>query len=169
MWRLLTIYRDIIFLRAGPQELPSSSLLTVLSVFAYFSSTMISQLVVGSATQAVGLAVTVTVMLLSLSLLALRVRGVLDRAPQTLSALAGTGTLINLLMLPMTLLIAYSEGAFAPLLTLTILVVFFWSFALDGHILRHALSVSFTEGVLVATIFFAIGASLNHWLFSTPA
>ena len=169
MWRLFTIYLDIAFLRAGPQALPSASLLSVLSVLAYFSSTLLSQVLAGSADQAIGLATTVTILLIAMTLLVLRLRGVMVRAPQTLSALAGTGTLLNLLMLPMSLLIAQSEGALAPALTLTVLVVFFWSFALDGHILRHALSVSFTEGVLVATLFFAVGASFNHWLFNTPA
>lgn len=168
MWRLFTIYLDITFLRAGPQALPSASLLTVLSVLAYFSSALLSHILVGSASKAIGLAIAETGLLIAMTLLALRLRVVMVRAPQTISALTGTGTLLNLLMLPMMVVIAQSDGVPAPTPTLIILVVFFWSFALVGHILRHALSLSFTEGVLVATIFFAIGTSLNHWLLDTP-
>jgi hypothetical protein len=171
MKQLIQIYIDICLLRKGPQDLPASQILSSLCLLAYFLSGLLYwRMVETDASTALGLAVIYTG-LLSISvagLLALRRQ--LMRFRQTLSAFAGTSSLLTLIMIPIGHAIIQAEdGSVAAPVVLAALVLFIWSFILDAHIYRHSLSVSFTEGMLVTCLLFAVSQMIHASYVGGPA
>ena len=143
----------ILLLKDGPQDLPPGTPALAGSVAIYVAATSVS-IARGDGTEhpaAVMALAVVLPMLLSRIVLGLRNR--LARWPQTLSALFGTSGLLSLLSLPLAVT-AGSEPQ--PVVVAASLVLFFWSFAVDAHIWRHALDTSFAVGMAVAVLLFAV-------------
>jgi len=86
--------------------------------------------------------------------LILNLRQFQARLPQTLTALAGTGFIFGLMSL--AILSRVDPGRPQPDLALLYLVLFGWSLAVDAHIYRHAMSVKFGIGALMAVLIFAV-------------
>jgi len=144
----LRILGRIALLRAGPQDLPAGnrSLLTAMAMFA--------AVVLGSGRAAdhqapaldllVALGVPFGCAAALLSLV-----GRLPRLNQTAAALFGTGALISLVNLPIWLT---GAAPLPPVLAALALVALFWSLAVDAHIWRHALEVSYAGGLVTAVV-----------------
>ena len=93
------------------------------------------------------------------------------RLVQTLTALAGTGAIITLVSLPISGWFLGAgpesrEGGFAIILLLMLVA---WSLAVAGHIFRHALSVPFFVGLVLAIVFYGISISVFRALFPPSA
>lgn len=152
---VLTIFRayfSVCTFRHGPQDLPAAAVLLTLSLILYGLASVALVLPVRATATAVlaGAAETVLLMLLTWGLLWLR--GLPARFRQTATALAGTGFLFSMAALPLfSLRFAYSSNA-AVILAVGVLVLALvvWNVAVMAHILRHAMSVSFAMGVLLA-------------------
>lgn len=143
----------ILLLRAGPQDLPAGPGPLMLAMTLYVLATTVS-LSLGEGPGNPILTLVLAVFLpLILARIVLGLRGHPARWGQTVSALFGTSGLLSLLSLPMAAAAGTEPDA---LLTIVSLVVFFWSFAVDAHIWRHALGVSFAAGLAVAVILFAL-------------
>ncbi|MEK7207021.1 MAG: hypothetical protein AAB134_03975, partial [Pseudomonadota bacterium] len=108
LWK---IFLDLCLLRAGPQDLPTSTPLTALVVGAYWLTDVIGVLDTLSWGSAVMAAVTDTLLLVAATTMALRLRQLENRLPQTLSALAGTGAVLSALAWMATSL---SRGTIPP-------------------------------------------------------
>ncbi|HEC18757.1 MAG TPA: hypothetical protein ENI97_05380 [Gammaproteobacteria bacterium] len=153
MSALLNLILDIMRLRAGPQDLPFSRLLMLLSVGTY----LLVGLGVAMQDQSIGLALLSagvdTVLLVGLAWLALWIRNYKGRLVQTVTAFATTGTLFELMGWP---LVAYlhSLGAneSSPL-SLLLLALIVWNIGVIGHILRHAIDVPLWVGTGVALLY----------------
>jgi hypothetical protein len=153
MFKLLSCLATLVLLRAGPQDLPAGRpvLLTCMALYIVVTSFSLS------ASQASGnilavLSIAVTLPLL-LCWIVLKLANRLARWEQTVSALFGTSALLSLLTLPVSLM-AGNEPT--PPAALFLLAAFFWSFAVDAHIWRHALTVSFSTGLALAVVLFAV-------------
>jgi uncharacterized membrane protein len=90
---------------------------------------------------------------------------------QTLTALAGTGAVITFIALPIFAWLhgadrAASEAAFAWLLAVFLTL---WSLAITGHIIRHALSIPYFFGLVLAVVFYVISISVFRTLFPVAA
>ena len=172
MLQLINAFVDICLLRRGPQDLPTSTTLTALCLLLYALLVATAEVVTGESERAVPwAAISLGGVILVISAL-LRLRNVAERTRQTLTALAGCGFLLGLAQLPLfAALPAEGEpaGALLPLAFLVSLVLFFWSFAVEGHILRHALSVSFPAGVLVSVVLYALFRGLYWALYPAVA
>jgi hypothetical protein len=159
MLPLVRIWFDICLWRAAPQDLPASGFLLALSVGCYALVSMLVSLGSSGLTGAVQLA------LLDLGLLAVFVLSLLylqdktARINQTLSALAGTGSLLGVFALPLVWWVQAEQQSAQPpvLLTLFWLMLLVWNLLVMAHIIRHALSSSFPVG---------LGASLLYVLLS---
>jgi len=139
-------------LRDGPQDLPPGHAPLVLAVLGYIGASALSMSVGRTPEHPVGiiaLAVTLPVILVRI---VLTLRGHPARWLQTLTALFGTGALLSVLSLPLSL--AGSEPP-TPVI-LASLLLFGWSFAVDAHIWRHALEASFAVGLAVAVVLFTV-------------
>lgn len=143
----------ILLLRAGPQHLPAGHLPMLLAIIFYAAVSTVSMNLSGTADNPVGVVLLAVLLPLILVRIVLTLRGKPARWPQTLTALFGTGALLSLVSLPLGL--ATGSEPSAPVVMAS-LVLFFWSFAVDGHIWRHALDTNFTTGLAVAVILFGI-------------
>jgi hypothetical protein len=153
MTALLLLFVDLCRLRGGPQDLPYSRFLLLLTTAGYAAV----GLGVATLDQAPGLALLSaavdTGLLLGLGWLGLWVRERKPRAVQTLTALTGTGTLFGLLGWP---LIAWMQryGAAVPLApSLLLLALIVWNISVIGNILRHALDLPLWLGAGVALLY----------------
>ena len=102
----------------------------------------------------------------------LSLRGLNARLQRVLATFLGAEAVLNIVFLPLSLALVQSgaaEQAPNPLISLTMLVLFFWGFAIDGHIFRNALSCSFPAGVLVAALLFSIRYGIRSSLFGAIA
>lgn len=158
--KLLKIFIDICMLRAKPEDVPSSANLLGAALVAY----ALVSLALASASLPLhnallyALADTLILSLITHTLLLLR--RLPARLVQTLTALAGTGTLFGLAALPFTHLSELSPVLFSLLI---------WSVAVTAHILRHALSVSFMMGVLASFGYLFVALMVMGALFPPSA
>ena len=165
MGYLLRTWLDMCRLRAAPQQLPASPRLLWLALLFY------SLVGVAVALPGSGWSMALLLTLLDLGVMAgltglvLWATGKPVRFNQTLSALAGTGALLGLLAVPLVLTVPDPVPAWAGLLWLGVL---FWSLAVRGHILRHALEISFGMGLLVSAGYALVLIWLVRWWFPAP-
>ena len=167
MGALIHPFIRICMLRMRPQDLPTSS--TLLAVV------LVTHTLVGVCVAAVDLrfgpalvaGVTDTALMCGLTTALLMLCKLRARAVQTLTALAGAGTVIGFLAFPISLWLHDAEAARepSPALMVVLLAVLAWSLAVSGHILRHALSAPFYVGLLVSVGFYWISVRILHGFF----
>lgn len=142
MAALLRVFLDIALLKSGPQVLPASGLLLALAAAACFVSTLavLSLLIAdgGALLRAAGAELLLDAFGIGLVLAAARRTA---RYPQTLSAVYGSGVVLNLALLPIVALHAYDPARFGQASALLQLLVLGWGLAVLAHILRHALEL----------------------------
>lgn len=165
MLDLLTRLAFIVALRLGPQDLPVGNrvLLACLGLYALVTGISLidsSREIHPALLLSIALAVP-----LALSWIVLKSRGLTARWEQTVSALFGSSAVLSILTLPLNLLSGEQPPA---LLAFVLLLVFFWSFAVDAHIWRHALNVAYSTGLAVAAIFFGITLIVLNVLAGAP-
>lgn len=165
--QLLRYFVSLCLLRVGPAEAPSSSRLLVQTLLGYLAvGWMIASLHLGGAASILS-------SIMDAGLLAgmagglLAVRGYLARFQKTLIALAGSGILLGILAWPLLLWLSQARQAgMSPEIGSLLLVgLMLWSLAVTAHIMRHALSVSFTVGALVSALYAFISIKVMSFLF----
>jgi hypothetical protein len=166
MGYLLRAWLDMCWLRATPQQVPASPWLLGLALAFYGLVGIVVALPGAGWSKALLLTVLDLAVLVGLTALVLRVTDKRPRFNQTLSALAGSGALLGLLVLPLVLAVSDPVPAWAGLLWLLVL---FWSLAVRGHILRHALEIPFGMGLLLSAGYALVLIWLVRWWFPTPA
>ncbi len=168
MGRLLNLFVDICLFRAGPQALPASGFLAWLAALV---NLVTGTLVIvgmfpgpGDALLAQMLDLLLTLALLRAALTLLGKRG---RLVQTLSALFGAGSFINLVTMPLQITAGEdpSVSLFGELAAMLYLVLILWALAITAHILRHAFEIRFGTALLVAIGYFFMVNWLIQILF----
>ncbi len=142
----------ITLLRMGPQDLAPGGQTMFVSLTLYALIASISLFLpepTGNPVVVMAVAIAVP---LALSRIILVAAGKLARWEQTVSALFGTSAVISAISLPFGLT-ATDEGL--AISGLVLVLLFFWSLAVNGHIWRHALEVSFGGGLAIAVLSFA--------------
>jgi peptidoglycan/LPS O-acetylase OafA/YrhL len=149
-------------LRSGPQDLPAGWLVAVGLTVAYFAQGLYADQLLGQGDGGPRSLVAIAVQF-GVIVALLKRRNLESRAPQSLAALAGTGFLFGLL----ALLIIFQLDPEKPRPELVILYfgLFLWSLTVDGHIYRHALSVTMRTGMLLAVLIFSVNFMLLRALF----
>ena len=148
---------DIALRRLGPEDLPDSGFLLVLTLIAYLVLQLPLALVAYGPNNAIVTAIGVSALLLAVFLwLLLGLAGYRARYRQTLTALLGTSALVSFLSIPFSL---WREAALdvqptAALPSIFIFAIMLWSLAIDGHILSRALSRPFVIGLMVSIAYF---------------
>ncbi len=164
---LLKVFVELCLLRAGPQQLPASGFLLGLSLVAYGTFGLLLVFPDFSLVSALGQVLLDALVLLGLLQLALRRIGHEDRFLQTATAATGSGALLALVALPVTLWLTqarvHTGDVDTPALLLFFLMI--WNVAVLGHILRHALSTSLGVGVLLAIGYMLISLTVLGALF----
>ncbi|SRR6056297_1092229 len=153
MTALIQRLLGIVVLRYGPQDIPAGTSVLLATVAIYMVSAAVSLNMGSPSGSPTMILLLATGLPMALTWILLSTKGKTSRWEQTLSALYGTSALLSLLSLPLNI----PTGAEPlPLVVLLSLVIFLWSFAVDAHIWRHALDISFAAGLAVAMIMFLI-------------
>ncbi|MFO1434001.1 MAG: hypothetical protein U1F76_28570 [Candidatus Competibacteraceae bacterium] len=165
MRALFELFLAICLLRKGPQDVPASPVLLRLTLLSYGISGVLMRLLDADLPTALTLTVLDSALLAGLAYGALTLRHYPSRLTQTLTALLGTGTLLQLLALPLMLLLQQDVvAANAPVwLVLLWLGLFIWSIVIMAYILRHALSTSLGIGMLYSLAYVVLYWFLSGW------
>lgn len=149
LFLLLRTFLEIIALRKGPEQIPSSSLLLLLSVAmmflaAFCGMTLIDEL--DGADLATGLLTSVVILVFYVGVLI--VTGFARRSVQVLTSVIGCGALLSMLSIAEFVLFRPFIG---PGLAGTVAVLIgFWSIPVEGHILARAIGQHWFIGIAIA-------------------
>lgn len=168
MSRLLTIWLDICLLRAGPQDLPVSRVLLGLTLAGYLAVSTLLSLPGYPAFTSLQIALVDLVLLLAFAGSVLYLTGNMARINQTLSALAGAGTLLGLIALPLVQSLYRADDAQQVSLSVLMfwLLLMGWNLLVVAHIIRHALSVILPVGIAIAVLYTLVAMQIISTLFS---
>lgn len=170
---LLRRFVDICLLRAGPQDLPASTFLLATTLAVYGIAGLFLSLVNTTLSEALLMVMVDILLLAAFAYVILWVRTLTARFVQALTALAGTGAMLEFAAWPALAwqqLSATADGAGLMIPSLLLWAWLFWSIAVVGHILRHALSTTYTAGTLLSLLYTFIAISVVRSLFfSSPA
>ena len=167
---LFRLFFDICRFRLGPQDIPVSQTLLVVSLAAAILVSLAIVVVDPGVTHPV-VAVSLSFLLFILFTIAvLQAFGKASRITQTLTALAGTDCVFSVLQFPLRFWIGQldpksPEAALPALLTL---IVVGWNLLVVAHIYRHALSTRPIGGFLVTIAYFWLVISLLGLALPTP-
>ena len=171
MLRLIRIFWDICRLRAGPQDLPSgrnlliSAILAGIFIDSFSSSLLIPKL---SGFEVVTAVAIYNIVLLTAVYLLLKFIGYKQRGIQTLTAIAGSGLFISLVLLPGLITMSFSEEQ-SKSFVLFILIDNIWRIAVNAHIFRHALSISLLMAMILSVSYLLFGVLVADFLLPTQA
>lgn len=168
--KLISAFWGMCRLKVAPQDLPVSSVLLGLAIAAYAVTSLFAAALQLPFEKAVLAAALDVGLLGTLSYLVLWIRMLTPRWTQTMTALAGTGAVIAVFMLPFIFWQANattSETAFVP--TVALLGCMIWDMFIIGHIMRHALNVPMLLGGTLAAVYIYISWRVfSVLLFTTP-
>lgn len=168
MQALISLLWDIVLIRRGPRDLPSSwALLALLGALYLATSVLGAELAYGAGHAFVrgGLDLVLTV---AVFWAALAFRDREHRLMQTLSALFGVGILLAVPDFALLLLIQGASKPAALLLQLLALALLLWNVVVVGHIVRAALDVKLFTGITVA-MSYIVGSTLLFSYLPAPA
>lgn len=167
MIALIKPFVEICLLRLRPQDLPASGLLLGAALVAHTISAALVSIVSLPLGRALLAGITDTLLLGLLTVSALYLQRRQTRAQQTLTALAGCGTILGILALPVIawLHTASQAGRDLAVPGFLLLILVGWSLTVAGHVLRHALSTAFIFGLVLALVFYWISVNILKFLF----
>jgi len=159
MLQLMRIFWDICRLKAGPQDLPtgryilSAAVLAGIIIDSFTTSIFMPKF---SVIDIAKLVVTFNIVLLVAIYFLLKLIGYAERAIQTITAIAGSGLFISLVLLPGLLVMDSIDGQVKSF-AIFILIDNIWRIAVNAHIFRHALSVSLLMAMIVSVSYLLFG------------
>ena len=168
MLQLSRIFWGICRLKSGPQELPTgrylliSAVLAAIIVDSFASSILIPEL---TNFEIINTVVIYNVVLLASVYFLLKLVGYAERGIQTLTAIAGSGLLISLVLLPALLMLNASTEEVKPFAFL-ILIDNIWRIAVNAHIFRHALSISLLMAMILSVSYLLFGVLVAEFLLA---
>lgn len=167
MLQLIRAWLDICLFRKGPQDLPVSGFLPGLSLACYVLVSFLVASPSSGIVAAVQLAALDVVMLIVFVSVLLYLQSKTERLGQTLSAMAGSGSLMGVFALPLVLLVdpGLPADQLSPLLTGSWLSLLIWNLFVMAHIMRHALSTSFAVGLGAAVLYALVSMQIVATLF----
>lgn len=167
MLQLIRAWFDICLLRRAPQELPASNYLLGLALCCYAAVSLLVSAQNYEFPRALLLAGVDLGLLAGFIWLLLYLQGKVTRFNQTLSAMAGTGSIMGLIALPL-LVMAGPETVSGPVpasLVSVWLLLLLWNLFVMAHIFRHALSTTFLVGFGFSILYAVISMQVITTLF----
>ena len=158
-------------LKFNPQDLPKEKYLLIYAIFAgividsFSSSILIPKLSNSEILQTV---VLYNLVLLFAVYFLLKLVGFAERGIQTVTAIAGSGVLISLVLLPALIVVNAKANAAAPFAFL-ILADNIWRIVVNAHIFRHALSISLLMAMILSVSYLLFGVLVADLLLPVSA
>lgn len=153
MRALIRLFVDLCLLKAGPQDVPASAFLSGLVLATYLVSGFIILFIQAPLVTALGHVALGTLVMVGFLQVLLNIRDLSARFQQTLAAVLGSGTVLNVLALPVTVWFVDSRmdnEVNASWIILFAMVL--WSLVIFGHIIRHALGLALGAGILLGVL-----------------
>jgi hypothetical protein len=170
MLAIIDFFLQITLRRRGPEDLPDSRFLLLLSALCYVVVQLFLALPIYSLSILLFRSILVDVALLCACVCGLLwLAHHLSRSGQTLTAFFGTGALLGLLMLPFNYWLDAQSvpGQPALLPTAGLLAIVSWSLVVNGHIFARALSIPFVAGIMLSLAYFFLNY-LVFWQLGPP-
>jgi hypothetical protein len=165
MYAILNSFWKICLLRLAPQDLPTSSLLLALSLLMYVLSSIVVGLVNMSPLSALLSGVVDVLIVAGLTFLLLWVRDLGVRYMQTLTALAGSGTILAVFAAPVLWWQVQQPDVLPMVSTMLMMALLTWNLVVVGHVLRHAITTKLYLGILIALVYLYVAISIISSLF----
>lgn len=155
LMKLIRTLTDICLLRAGPEDLPASPILFRALLAVYFALGIVVNQLQSTLHDSVLLTGIELIVMLFVVAILLHARRLSARYQQTISAMAGTGSLFAILALPLLSVIAGSEADFdvSPIIMALLVVLMLWSLLVTAHIFRRALDVGPGQAVIITVVY----------------
>jgi len=153
---LLRFIVNLCLLRATPAEAPSQPLATGLAMMLYLALASLGHAQQDNPLPAVLPAAQGLLLIVVGVYLLLHLLGLSGRVLQTLFSLLASACLLGMLGLALEAVLPDDVQQANPLLVTAWLLLFGWSFVVDAHIFRHAIERSFSMGMLIAVLLFAL-------------
>lgn len=168
MSELLKRLFQICLLSRGPQDIPYSPLLLRLAVIAYFLSGLLGVMTQTSLMESVAMMALDLLVLLLFSWVCLQAFKLRQRFVQTVTALCATGTLFQLLFLPVLMQLPTSADDVTPAASLSLLlyILISWNLAVVAHVFRESFSVRLPAAFVLTLAYIIIEMSTSQFLFS---
>jgi hypothetical protein len=155
-------------LQRTPQDDPWSPAALAAALLAYALVDLLQATLTAASRQAaLGMALLDIFLLVLFAGLVLQIAGKRVRLVQTVTALAGTGSLLGVVSLPLLQQAVRAPQADGPggALVLAWLMLLAWNLAVQAHIFRHALSTRYGIGVLLAGVHTVLAIALLETVF----
>ena len=156
MWIIFNYFWQICLLRASPEKIPASTVLTASLLVAY---TMISILTLYTIKPELGFMSKVSAIFLEFTIEASVLFGVLffknvyARFLSAYAALLATNVLLTAMIFPLNLfLMNMADGILADFFEAASIVIFFWWLSIVGFIFNKSCNISMIQGVMLALI-----------------
>ena len=170
---LLSIFLDLLLFRKGPQDMPASQSLLLLSIVISSLLSMVAHLHIGETfTRAIFSTLLAILVLAVATRILLSSMGLAMRFEQTFTALCGTDILFTLFSWPVIITamgyqanVSSAANDFAIFAHYLFWIILIWSTAVMAHIFRNALQKPFPVGLLVSLSYFLVMKYLLLLLF----
>jgi hypothetical protein len=153
MLLIFKLYLDICLMRANAEDVPASRILMILTICVYFALSLAVTVIDNTLGKAVSTVLVGLVMMIGFAQAGLWVRSFMNRSMQTVTALAGTGIVFDLMSWPLILLASRYTAEQLMFPRFLLLLLLFWNIAVIGHILRNALSIPFWAGLGISVLY----------------
>jgi hypothetical protein len=160
MRQLLRFWLDLCLLRVPPQHLPASPWLLGFSLGCYLLLSVLASTISSGFVTGMQIALLDTVMLSVFAVALLYLLSKPQRILQTLSALAGAGTMLGIPAVALSLVVVSGIGPGAESMSWLWLLLLFWNLLVTAHIIRHAMSSSLALGVAVSLLYILVSTQV---------
>lgn len=166
MLQISKVLLDLCRLKAGPDALPRNQVVFILLVaFSVIIDSFASSILIPtlSLLEIVNTVLVYNLVLLFAVYLLLKIVGYASRALQTMSAIAGSGLFISLILLPALLMIDTNKEQ-SQAFALFIVVDNVWRIIVNAHIFRHAFSIGLLLAMVVSVSYLIFGVMMANFL-----
>ena len=156
--------------KIGPQNLPASLMLLGLALAAHTVTEILGLSYFLPRAQALLAGITTTLLLCALTTGVMLTLGRQLRLVQTLTALAGAIAVLGVIGIPITgwWKSMQAAGGLVELPIMLLVALTGWGLTVQGHILRHALSLPLFVGLVISILFFFVSVYVMESLFPPP-
>lgn len=165
MLLLLKQFFNICLLNKGPQDLPGSHLLLHFTLLAYLMSGVLSMLAATPLEQALPVMLVDLCVLLLYPWLCLKAFNKSPRFLQMMTALAGVGTIFQIVAWPLLIYMGSQQASPSPTGFMMLLMLLAWNLVVYAHIFRESFNIRLLAAYVLALTYAVVSASVRQLLF----
>lgn len=161
MGRWLLYFFNVCRLKAAPQDAPLSRSVFFLTITLFWASGALTLLFAQPLIEAALLSAVETAILVFLTNLALWIRNTPERITQSITALAGSGTILAFISMPFMAMVGDANLNIDSLVNVIWIGLMIWETLIVAHVLRHAMDVPFLAGLGISLIFLYLSFAIT--------